>query len=110
PYKIWLSEVMLQQTRVNQGLPYYLKFLDAFPRVRDMAEAEEDRILRLWQGLGYYSRAKNLHKCAKTVMEKHDGKFPASYNELLKLPGIGPYTAAAISSIAFDLPHAVVDG
>lgn len=110
PYKIWLSEVMLQQTRVNQGLPYYLKFLEAFPEVTDMANAPEDRILRLWQGLGYYSRAKNLHKCAQTIVEAYGGQFPEAYKELLKLPGIGPYTAAAISSIAFNKPHAVVDG
>jgi A/G-specific adenine glycosylase len=110
PYRIWLSEVILQQTRVNQGLPYYLRFVEAFPTVKDLANAPEDSVLRLWQGLGYYSRARNLHRCAKTVREKYNGVFPSSHEELLHLPGIGSYTAAAIASIAFNEKVAVVDG
>ena len=110
PYRIWLSEVILQQTRVSQGLPYYLKFTEAFPTVRDLARAPEDTVLRLWQGLGYYSRARNLHRCAKVVIEQYDGTFPSTFDELLELPGIGSYTAAAIASIAFNRKVAVVDG
>ena len=110
PYKIWLSEIILQQTRVNQGLPYYLKFVEQYPSVFDLAKAKEDEVLRLWQGLGYYSRARNLHSCAKMVVDKYSGVFPNTYNELLKLKGVGSYTAAAIASFAFDEPNAVVDG
>jgi A/G-specific adenine glycosylase len=110
PYKVWLSEVILQQTRVNQGLPYYLKFIETFPTVIDLAAAEEIAVLRLWQGLGYYSRARNLHRCAKTIAGKYKGVFPSTYLELLSLPGIGSYTAAAIASIAFNNKVAVVDG
>jgi A/G-specific adenine glycosylase len=110
PYYIWLSEIILQQTRVNQGLPYYLRFTEAFPTVKDLANAPEDTVLRLWQGLGYYSRAKNLHRCAKVVAEQHEGRFPSSFEELAQLPGIGSYTAAAIASIAFNQKVAVVDG
>jgi A/G-specific adenine glycosylase len=110
PYKIWLSEIILQQTRVAQGLPYYLEFTQKFPTIKTLADAEEDLVLRTWQGLGYYSRARNLHKCAKIICSHHGGFFPDSYQELIKLPGIGPYTAAAIASFAFDKPHAVVDG
>lgn len=110
PYKIWLSEIILQQTRVNQGLPYYYKFIELFPAVSDLAKAEEKEILRAWQGLGYYSRARNLHKCAKLIIDNYEGKFPKTYEELLKLPGIGPYTAAAIASFAFNISVAVVDG
>ena len=110
PYRIWLSEVILQQTRVNQGLPYYLKFVEAFPAVIDLANAPENTVLRLWQGLGYYSRARNLHRCAKMVAEKYNGTFPSTFEELLQLPGIGSYTAAAIASIAFNRKVAVVDG
>ena len=110
PYRIWLSEVILQQTRVIQGLPYYLKFIDAFPTVKHLANAPEDSVLRLWQGLGYYSRARNLHRCAKVVAEKYNGRFPSTFEELIHLPGIGTYTAAAIASIAFDRKVAVVDG
>ncbi len=110
PYKIWLSEVILQQTRVAQGLPYYERFVAAFPTVHSLARASEEQVLRLWQGLGYYTRARNLHKCAKVVVEQYGGKYPNSREELLKLPGIGPYTAAAIASIAFGEPAAVVDG
>lgn len=110
PYKIWLSEVILQQTRVAQGLPYYEKFVARFPTVNDLAAAKEQEILRLWQGLGYYTRARNLHKCAKTLVSEHGGKFPSSFPMLKKLPGIGDYTAAAIASISFLEPVAVVDG
>ena len=110
PYFIWLSEIILQQTRVSQGLPYYLKFTKSFPTVSDLANASEDQILKLWQGLGYYSRARNLHFTAKNILENYDGVFPNSYNEILKLKGVGEYTAAAISSFAFNLPYAVVDG
>lgn len=110
PYKIWLSEIVLQQTKVIQGLPYYVNFMTNFPTIRDLAKAPEKKILRLWQGLGYYSRAKNLHKCAKLVVNQFHGKFPNSYDELIKLPGIGSYTAAAIASFCFKKPVAVLDG
>jgi A/G-specific adenine glycosylase len=110
PYKIWLSEIMLQQTRVSQGLPYYKIFLENFPTVKKLASAPEKTVLRLWQGLGYYSRARNLHRCAKIISSQFKGKFPNTYDALLSLPGIGEYTAAAISSMAFDQNHAVVDG
>jgi A/G-specific adenine glycosylase len=110
PYKIWLSEIILQQTRVNQGLPYYLKFIEHYPTVSDLAHAPEQQVLRLWQGLGYYTRARNLHKCAKVIAEKYNGRFPQTYAELLTLPGVGEYTAAAIASIAFKEKVAVVDG
>nr|WP_254153088.1 A/G-specific adenine glycosylase [Chryseosolibacter indicus] len=110
PYKIWLSEVILQQTRVNQGLPYYLRFTETFPTVTALANASEQEVLRLWQGLGYYSRARNLHKCAKVVSKDHHGTFPKTFEELKKLPGIGEYTAAAIASIAHYEAVAVVDG
>jgi A/G-specific adenine glycosylase len=110
PYCIWLSEIMLQQTRVAQATPYYLRFLEAFPTVVDMAEATEEQVLKLWQGLGYYSRARNLHHTAKQVAFDYQGQFPTTYHELLKLKGVGAYTAAAIASIAFDEAVAVVDG
>lgn len=110
PYKIWLSEIILQQTRVVQGEPYYLKFIENFPNVQDLANASEERVLKLWQGLGYYSRARNLHATAKIVVNEYDGRFPNSYNELLKLKGVGDYTASAIASICFDEPQPVVDG
>lgn len=110
PYLIWLSEIILQQTRVQQGTSYFLKFSSAFPTISDLASAEEQQVLQLWQGLGYYSRARNLHRAAKMVVKNWGGTFPNTYSEILSLPGIGPYTAAAISSFAFDLPHAVVDG
>ena len=109
PYHIWLSEIILQQTRVDQGTPYYLKYVENFEDIHALACATEDEVLRLWQGLGYYTRARNLHACAKEVSQR-GGEFPRKYDELLKLPGIGPYTAAAIASIAFDEPVAVVDG
>jgi A/G-specific adenine glycosylase len=110
PYRIWLSEIILQQTRVNQGLPYYLKFVETFPSVHALAKAPEQKVLRLWQGLGYYTRARNLHKCAKQVVAQYDGIFPGTFDELKTLPGIGDYTAAAIASISFGQPVAVVDG
>jgi A/G-specific adenine glycosylase len=110
PYHIWLSEIILQQTRVQQGLPYYNKFIEAFPAVNDLAASTEQKILRMWQGLGYYSRARNLLLCARIISGVHDGHFPEQYDELVKLPGIGPYTAAAISSIAFNERRAVIDG
>lgn len=110
PYPIWLSEIILQQTRVQQGLPYYNKFLQAFPTVFDLAKAEEKHILSLWQGLGYYSRARNLHATAKFIVKELNGKFPDSYANLLKLKGIGPYTAAAIASFAYKEAVPVVDG
>jgi A/G-specific adenine glycosylase len=110
PYKIWLSEIILQQTRVLQGLPYYLRFVERYPNVADLAAAPLDEVLRLWQGLGYYTRARNLQKCAQTIVEKHQGKFPGTYHELICLPGVGEYTAAAIASISFNEKVAVVDG
>ncbi len=110
PYKIWLSEIMLQQTRVAQGTPYYLKFIENFPAVYNLASASEERVLKLWQGLGYYSRARNLHSTAKTVVGDYGGNFPDTYKELLKLKGIGDYTASAMASICFDRPEPVVDG
>ncbi len=110
PYIIWLSEIILQQTRVAQGLPYFKKFLEKYPKVTDLAAAPSDEVMRLWQGLGYYSRARNLHQCAKDVVNIYGGKFPSSYKELIKLKGVGSYTAAAIASFAFDETTAVVDG
>ncbi|MFB9863333.1 A/G-specific adenine glycosylase [Rufibacter immobilis] len=110
PYAIWLSEIILQQTRVRQGLPYYLRFLEQYPTVFDLANAPEDEVLRLWQGLGYYSRARNLHFTAKQVVEQFNGEFPSTYRELLLLKGIGSYTAAAIASFAYKEPVAVLDG
>ncbi len=110
PYKIWLSEIMLQQTRVAQGTPYYLKFVENFPTVQDLANASQKKILKLWQGLGYYSRARNLHATAKIIVDEYDGNFPSTYEELLKLKGVGDYTASAISSICFGEQQPVVDG
>lgn len=110
PYLIWLSEIILQQTRVEQGLPYFLKFKENYPTVTDLANAPEDEVMKLWQGLGYYSRARNLHFTAKYIAKNLNGEFPKSYGEILKLKGVGSYTAAAIASFAYDLPYAVVDG
>ena len=110
PYQVWLSEVILQQTRVSQGRDYYLRFVDRWPTAADLAQASEEEVLKLWQGLGYYSRARNLHLCARQVMEQYEGLFPADFKQLRSLKGIGDYTAAAIASIAFGLPYAVVDG
>ena len=110
PYLIWLSEIILQQTRINQGLPYYLKFAKQFPTVHHLAKAEEKEVLKLWQGLGYYSRARNLHSASKYISKDLHGKFPSTYNEIIKLKGVGQYTAGAIASIAFNEPKPVVDG
>ena len=110
PYLIWLSEIILQQTRVAQGMPYYHRFVEAFPTVHDLAQASQQEVLRLWQGLGYYSRARNLHACAQIIVEQYDGKFPTTYKELLSLKGIGTYTAAAIASFAYNETVPVVDG
>ena len=110
PYHIWLSEIILQQTRVDQGMSYYLKFIDQYPTIANLAAASEEDVLKLWQGLGYYSRARNLHATAKKIHFEYHGIFPSDYDELLKLKGIGDYTASAIASICFDLPTAVVDG
>lgn len=109
-YKIWLSEVILQQTRVIQGTPYYHRFVEKYPSVADLARAPEQEVMRLWQGLGYYHRARNLHKCAQVVFEQYGGRFPETFHELRLLPGIGDYTAAAIASFAFGEKVAVVDG
>lgn len=110
PYVIWLSEIILQQTRVEQGMPYFFKFLENYPNVTKFAEAEEPEILRLWQGLGYYSRARNMHKASKQVLDRHKGEFPTDYQSLLALPGVGEYTAAAISSFSSNQGYAVLDG
>ncbi|MGN7512872.1 MAG: A/G-specific adenine glycosylase [Allomuricauda sp.] len=110
PYKVWLSEIILQQTRVAQGMPYYLRFVEAFPTVYDLADAPEEQVLKLWQGLGYYSRARNLHTTAKMVVEDFNGEFPNTYKELKSLKGVGDYTASAIASFCFDIPEPVVDG
>lgn len=110
PYRIWVSEIMLQQTRVEAVKPYYERFLLTLPTVKDLAEADEETILKLWEGLGYYSRVRNMQKAAIQVMEEHGGSFPADQKALLKLKGIGPYTAGAVGSIAFSLPIPAVDG
>ncbi|MFV8353089.1 A/G-specific adenine glycosylase [Flavobacterium sp. XS2P14] len=110
PYPIWLSEIMLQQTRVAQGMPYFLSFTTAFPTVFDLAEASEEQVLKLWQGLGYYSRARNLHKTAQYVATELSGVFPETYIDLLKLKGVGEYTAAAIASFSYNEAVPVVDG
>jgi A/G-specific adenine glycosylase len=110
PYKIWLSEIILQQTRVEQGLAYYEKFIKAFPTVHLLAEAPETEVFKMWEGLGYYSRCKNLIETARIVSRQYGGNFPSSYNEIIKLKGVGPYTAAAIASFAFNENRAVVDG
>ncbi len=110
PYKIWLSEVILQQTRVEQGWQYYEKFTIAYPNVYALAAAEDEAVFKLWEGLGYYTRCKNLLATARRIVNDFNGSFPTTYEAILKLKGVGPYTAAAISSFAFDLPYAVVDG
>ena len=110
PYKIWISEIMLQQTRVDTVIPYYERFLDWFPTVADLAQAPEEKLLKAWEGLGYYSRVRNMQKAAQQIMEDHGGVFPSSYEKISKLKGIGPYTAGAIASIAFGLPEPAVDG
>ena len=110
PYKIWISEIIMQQTRMNQGLPYYLRFIEAFPDVAALASAPEDAVLKVWQGLGYYSRARNLHASARYIMEYLEGQLPGDFEGLLKLKGVGRYTAAAIASICYDEACAAVDG
>lgn len=110
PYRIWLSEVILQQTRVDQGWAYYEKFISAFPSINDLANAPEQQVFKLWEGLGYYNRCRNLIATARRIATDHNGCFPSTYDQILALKGIGPYTAAAIASFAFNLPHAVVDG
>ncbi len=110
PYKVWISEVILQQTRVEQGIAYYFRFLDAFPDVISLASASEDEVLRLWQGLGYYSRARNLHQTAREILEKHGKNFPESSEEWMRLKGVGPYTAAAVTSIVFKEAIPALDG
>lgn len=110
PYLIWLSEIILQQTRVNQGLSYYLKFIDKYPDVFKLANAKRDEVFKLWQGLGYYNRAENMLATAKLIVDEYNGHFPTDPKLLLKLPGIGPYTTAAVASIAFNIPLPVIDG
>lgn len=110
PYCIWISEIILQQTRVSQGTDYYLRFVNRFPNVIELAGAHQDEVLKYWQGLGYYSRARNLHQTAKVIVEKFNGEFPHTHAEILSLKGIGEYTAAAICSFAYNMPYAVVDG
>ena len=110
PYKIWISEIVLQQTRVEQGRGYYERLVDRFPDVKSLAAATVDEVLAMWKGLGYYTRAHNLHKAAKMIMGEHNGQFPSTHEDILSLPGIGPYAAAAIASFAYDLPYAVLDG
>ena len=110
PYKIWISEIMLQQTRVDTVIPYYERFLDWFPTVADLAQAPEEKLLKAWEGLGYYSRVRNMQKAAQQIMENHGGVFPSSYEAISQLKGIGPYTAGAIASIAFRLAEPAVDG
>lgn len=110
PYKIWISEIMLQQTRVDTVIPYYERFLERFPTVYDLADADQQSVLKCWEGLGYYSRGRNLHHASKMVVENFDGQLPSTWKEITSLKGIGPYTASAILSIAFQKKHAVVDG
>ncbi|MBR4944116.1 MAG: A/G-specific adenine glycosylase, partial [Peptococcaceae bacterium] len=110
PYHIWLSEIMLQQTRVEAVKGYYHRFLEQLPDIKSLAEASEDQILKLWEGLGYYSRVRNLQKAAQVIMEQHNGIFPEDYKSILALPGIGDYTAGAIASICFNQPTPAVDG
>lgn len=110
PYEIWVSEIILQQTRVAQGLSYYERFIDTFPDIESLAQAREEKVLKMWQGLGYYSRARNMHSAAKQIVNSYQGKFPDKFKLLLSLKGVGEYTAAAVASLAFNEPVAVVDG
>lgn len=109
-YRVWVSEIILQQTRIQQGWDYYLRFIEAFPDVKALAEADEEQVLRVWQGLGYYSRARNMHSAAQSVMREHGGHFPSTYEQVRQLKGIGDYTAAAICAFAYGLPYPAVDG
>ncbi|MGC2331562.1 MAG: hypothetical protein WA581_08920, partial [Candidatus Acidiferrales bacterium] len=104
PYRIWVAEIMLQQTRIAAVMPYYERFLERFPTVESLARAPQDDVLKLWSGLGYYSRARNLHRAAQEIVARHGGEFPRTLDATLALPGIGPYTAAAVLSIAYDVP------
>jgi A/G-specific adenine glycosylase len=110
PYRVWISELMLQQTRVVQAIPYYYRFMRRFPSLKQLAEASQTEVLKMWEGLGYYSRARNLHKAAQIIRDQYNGRFPRDPHEISKLPGVGPYTTAAIGSLAFNLNLAVVDG
>jgi A/G-specific adenine glycosylase len=110
PYRVWLSEVMLQQTRVSSVIPYFQRFLELYPKLEDLARSSEEEVLDAWSGLGYYSRARNLRRAAQLIIRDHDGKFPKTHSEAVALPGIGPYTAGAILSIAYGQPHPVLDG
>ncbi|MDX1672082.1 MAG: A/G-specific adenine glycosylase [Balneolaceae bacterium] len=110
PYLVWISEIMLQQTRVDQAKPYFEHFVKCFPTVEALASADQQEVLKAWEGLGYYSRARNMHEASKTIIEKYDGRLPRSWDKIIELKGVGPYTAAAVLSIAFQKPHAVVDG
>lgn len=110
PYRVWVSEIMLQQTRVEAVKPYFERFMTALPTIRDLAEAPEDVILKLWEGLGYYNRVRNMQKAARKLVAEYDGQMPADFDAILALPGIGSYTAGAIASIAFGLPYPAVDG
>ncbi len=109
-YRIWISEIILQQTRISQGTAYYERFVSTFPDVQSLASASPDSVLKVWEGLGYYSRARNLHRAAQVIIDRHEGKVPSVFPDLRKLPGVGPYTAAAIASIAYNMPQAAVDG
>lgn len=110
PYRVWISELMLQQTRVDQATPYFLRFTKRFPSLKSLAEASQEEVLKMWEGLGYYSRARNLHKAAQIIATEHRGRFPSTAEEIIQLPGIGSYTAAAIGSLAFNMDMAVLDG
>lgn len=110
PYQIWVSEIILQQTRLEQGLPYYHRFLERYPTLEDLASSNEDDLMKIWEGLGYYRRARHMLQTARVILEQNEGTFPNTYEDILKLKGVGSYTAAAIASFAFDLPYVVVDG
>ena len=110
PYRIWISEIMLQQTRVDTVIDYFYRFMEQFPTIQDLANAPEDKLLKVWEGLGYYSRARNIQAAAKQIMEEFNGEFPSTVEEIRSLKGIGPYTAGAISSIAFEIPEPAIDG